>query len=223
MNRIQPPQMPAGVGRRVTNERRRGRLPRAAIGFTVKSGWAAAVLIEQSAVSIRVCDTARIELSDPADPDGRQPYHHGFGAAREAGAELNRLLRSVRRFGRRSVTTAIERYCTASSRLAGAGVVVGSTIDPAQIANDHIRIHALEGRLFRTIVEEAAQAAGLRCFTWRERDLFGLAAGAFGRSEDRLRQQIAQRPPEAVGPWRAEQKAAALAAWLVLATTLRRS
>jgi hypothetical protein len=196
---------------------------RAAVGVAVKSGWAAAVLVEQSAACIKVCDSVRIELSDPASPEGRQPYHQGFGTARQAGPKLVRLLRSVRRFGRRSVKIALDRYSTGRHRLAGAGVVVGSTIDPAQIANDHIRIHALEGRLFRTIVEDAAGRAGLRCFTWRERDLYGLAATALSRSADRLRAQLAERPRGASGPWRAEQKAAALAAWLVLAKTLRRS
>jgi hypothetical protein len=190
---------------------------RTAIGIVVKSGWAATVLVAPSAAFIRVCDSARIELSDPATPEGRQPYHHGFGTTRAAGPELTQLLRSVRRFGRRSVTTAIAQYSRAGHRLAGAGVVVGSTIDPSEIANDHIRIHALEGRLFRTIVEQAARRAGVRCCTWRERDLYGLAAKAFRRSEDRLREQLARRPPGVSGPWRAEQKAAALAAWLVLA------
>jgi hypothetical protein len=196
---------------------------RAALGIAVKSGWAAAVLVEQSAASIKVCDSVRIELSDPASSEGRQPYHQGFGTARQAGPKLVQLLGSVRRFGRRSVMIAIKRYSTGRDRLAGAGLVVGSTIDPEQIANDHIRIHALEGRLFRTIVENAVQRAGLRCYTWRERDLYKLAATALSRPEHRLRAQLAGRPPGASGPWRAEQKAAALAAWLVLAKTPRRN
>jgi len=192
---------------------------RAAIGIGVKSGWAAVVLVEQSAGSILVCDSSRIELSDPASPEGRQPFHRGFGTARAAGPQLTELLRSVRRFGRRSVTTALARYSTAGRSLAGAGIVVGSTIDPAQIANDHIRIHALEGRLFRTIVEQSAVSAGLRCCIWRERDLYALAARALSQPENRIRERLGRRPPGVSGPWRAEQKAAALAAWLILAET----
>jgi hypothetical protein len=192
---------------------------RAAVGITVKSGWAAAVLVVPTPESIRVCDSVRIALSDPALPEARQPYHHGFGTARATGPQLTRLVRSVRRFGGRSVAAVIARYSTAGHRWAGAGVVVGSTIDPAEIANDHIRIHALEGRLFRTIVEQAAIRAGLRCCTWRERDLYEVAARAFGRSKEQVRQQFARRPLDVSGPWRAEQKAAALAAWLMLAKT----
>ena len=65
----------------------------------------------------------------------------------------------------------------AGHRLAGAGVVVGSTIDPTRIANDHIRIHALEGQLFRSVVEDAAIRNKLRCSIWRERDLYAVATG----------------------------------------------
>jgi hypothetical protein len=196
---------------------RRAGAPRAAIGFTVKSGWAAAVLLAGSPASFRIVDSSRIDLSDPAVPESRQPYHEGFGTARAAGPELTRLLRSVRRFGERSVAGLIERYCEAGHRLAGAGVVVGSLIDPAQIANDHIRIHALEGQLFRGIVEEGAVRSRVPCAIWRERDLYASAAGVLDQSEQRLRARLAVRPPDVGGSWRAEQKAAALAAWLVLA------
>jgi hypothetical protein len=35
-----------------------------------------------------------------------------------------------------------------------AAFVVGSQIDPAEIANSHVRAHASEGRLFRSAVED---------------------------------------------------------------------
>jgi len=65
---------------------------RAAIGFTVKSGWASAVLLAGSAELPQIVDSRRIELSDPAIPESRQPYHAGFGTAREAGPELSVVL-----------------------------------------------------------------------------------------------------------------------------------
>jgi hypothetical protein len=39
--------------------------------------------------------------------------------------------------------------------LSEAGLVVGSDSDPAVIMNPHIRVHAAEGRLFRTVIEQA--------------------------------------------------------------------
>lgn len=197
--------------------------PRAAIGITVKSGWAAAVLLTGSPTSPHVADSSRIELCDPAIPESRQPYHEGFGTPRGSGPELARLLGSVRRFGREATTVLILRCRLSGHRLSGVGVVVGSTIDPARIANDHIRIHALEGQLFRSVVEDAAARNRLRCSTWRERDLYDVAAGVVNQSEPTLRDTLAALGRGSAGPWRAEQKLAALAAWLVLARKTRAS
>jgi hypothetical protein len=190
---------------------------RAAVGFAVKSGWAATVLLIGSPASPRLADSRRIDLSDPAIPESRQPYHAGFGTARSSGADLTRLVSSVRRFGRRSVSHVVATYATAERALTGAGLVVGSLIDPSRIANQHIRIHALEGQLFREVVEQTLAASGLPCSVWRERDLYGAAAEALCQPEPRIRSTVAALGRDIDGPWRAEQKTAAVAAWLVLA------
>jgi hypothetical protein len=188
---------------------------RAAVGFTVKSGWASAVLVSGSGTSPVVVETRRVELSDPAIPDARQPYHASFGTARDAGEELSRLVVSVKRFGRASVTRLIREY-QSGHHIGGVGVVVGSLIDPKTIANDHIRIHALEGQLFRNVVEDAAERRGVRCTLWRERDLLSAAMTALKRPENNLRDIVTALGRDIDGPWRAEHKAATLAAWLVL-------
>jgi hypothetical protein len=190
---------------------------RTAVGFTVKSGWASAVLIAGTATNPRVLESQRVDLSDPSIPESRQPYHAGFATARPNGPGLSRLIASVERFGGQSVTGLIRQYQTVEHELRGAGVVVGSLIDPTRIGNEHIRIHALEGRLFRGVVEDTIARHELACSVWRERDLYGFAARMFKRSEDELRGTVAALGRGIVGTWRAEQKAAALAAWLVLA------
>jgi hypothetical protein len=190
---------------------------RAAIGFTVKSGWASAVLLNGSPTVPRVMESTRVELSDPADPDSRQPYHAGFGTARKETQHLSQLVASVKRFGRRSVTELIRHYQTIAPGVRGAGVVVGSLIDPSRIANDHIRIHALEGQLFRTVVSDAVKQKRLSCSVWRERDLYELAARSLKFPEEKLREMLMTFGRGIAGGWRAEQKTAALAAWIVLA------
>ena len=189
----------------------------AAVGFVVKSGWACAVLLADSMPSPRVVDSRRIELSDPATPEARQPYHAAFGTARSSGPDLSRLIADVERFGRQSVTNVIRTYQADGPALRGAGVVVGSTADPERIPNQHIRIHALEGRLFRGVVEEAAAQNNVVCSIWRERDLYALGSGVLNQPEHTLRNTLTTLGNTVPGPWRAEQKAAALAAWLVLA------
>ena len=190
--------------------------PASAAGFTVKSGWASAVLLAGPLASPRVLDSRRVELCDPTVPEARQPYHAGFGTARDSGAELTRLVSGVKQFGGEAVATLIRGYQTEHG-VKGAGVVVGSLIDPAQIANDHIRIHALEGQLFRGIIEDAAARRELACAIWRERDLYELASGVLKQSEPALRAAVAALGRNVEGPWRAEQKCASLAAWIVLA------
>jgi hypothetical protein len=183
----------------------------------VKSGWTAAVLVIGPSTGPRVVDSQSIDLSDPAIPESRQPYHAGFGTARAAGARLSTLVASVERFGQRSVARLLSRYEAAGYDVRGVGVVVGSLIDPAQIANDHIRIHAREGQLFRGVVEKAAGRNGMPCSIWRERDLSGAAQAALERTEQELRDAIAALGYGVDGRWRSEQKRAALAGWLVLA------
>jgi len=110
----------------------------------------------------------------------------------------------------------IRDYGAAGHNIAGTGIVVGSLIDPERITNAHIRIHALEGQLFRRVVEDAAIRSGLACLIWRDRDLYARAAEILKQPERQLRARLAVLGRSIVGPWRAEQKAAALAAWLVL-------
>jgi hypothetical protein len=184
------------------------------------------VLVAGSAASPVVLRSERVELSDPQIPESRQPYHAGFGTARAAGERLTKLVASVERFGGRSVSHLMAGYRADGFDLLGAGLVVGSLIDPAQIANDHIRIHALEGRLFRGVVERAADRDGVPCSIWRERDLFSVAALALNRSEQEMGATLRALGRDVSGSWRAEQKRATLAAWLVLgdrSSTKRRS
>ena len=199
------------------------RSARAALGVTVKSGWACAVLVIRSDAGLRVADSRRVELSDPAVADSRQPYHAGFATARASGPVLSKLIAAVRRYGRQSVGTLIRHYRADGHSLKGAGIVVGSLIDPSRIANDHIRIHALEGQLFRGVVEDAAARHRLPHVLWRERDLYPQAVTTLKQPETAVRAAIAGLGRDVEGPWRAEQKAAALAAWMVLATVGRRS
>ena len=194
----------------------RAKAPVAALGFTVKSGWTSAVLVAGPVGEPRLVDSRRVEISDPGVPESRQPYHEGFGTARGKTAVLARLVASVERFGAESVGAFIAAH-EASYALRGAGLVVGSVIDPDTIANDHIRIHALEGRLFREVVRTAASARGVDCVVWRERDLYAAAAALFLQQEAALKGRVTAMGQQVEGPWRAEHKAAAMAALMILA------
>src|SRR6478609_283757 len=177
-----------------------------ALGFTIKSGWACAIILDGSGKTPQVVTSRRLELSDPADAHGRQPYHAGTGTARKPGPQLEKLIASVEQFGRRAVDAFIREHEKAGRQFAGAGIVVGSLIDPRQIANDHIRIHALEGQLFRGIVKTATDRRRVASSIWRERDIYEFAADRLKRSESAVRETVAGFRRSVEGPWRAEHK-----------------
>ncbi len=189
----------------------------AALGFRVKSGWATAVLLVGPRSAPRVADRCIAELSDPAVPEARQPFHAGLGRHEARGARaVARLVRSVERFAHRSVARLIADYRAAGHRLRGVGIVVGSTVDPATIGNEHIRAHAEEGRLFRTVIETAARKCRLRPRVTVEKELYAVAATALRVVVPRLNARVAALGEAVEGSWRSEDKAAALAAWMVL-------
>ena len=197
--------------------RTRGTVVRAALGCRVKSGWATAVLVEGPARSPRVVDRRVIELSDAHVPRSRQPYHAVRDAPYSEAAQLERYLRRlVERVTKRSLLALLAEYRRQGRRVRRVALVVGSLIDPARIGNDHIRAHALEGQLFRTALERAARAARLPCATLVERALYETAATRLKRSPGALRRAVTHLGGARGGPWRADEKAATLAAWLAL-------
>jgi hypothetical protein len=189
-----------------------------ALGFRVKSGWAIAVLLAGPARSPRVADTRVVQLGDPADPKARQPYHGGTGKEERDAAKIARRVAAVERYAGKSLAALIAEYRAAGHRPRGVGIVAGSDGDPARIANPHIRAHASEGKLFRTVIEDGARQAKLPCLLVVERALHDTAAKALGRKVPDLKRAVTALGDSLDGSWRAEHKAAALAAWMVLSS-----
>src|SRR5436309_15717253 len=108
-------------------------------------------------------------------------------------------------------------YRERGHRILGTGIVVGSNVDPATIRNDHIRAHAEEGRLFRVVIEDAAARLGLESAVTVEKQLLAKASARLRRTESRVKEEVTALGRGIGGPWRAEEKAAAMAAWVLLA------
>ncbi len=182
------------------------------------------VLLEGPARAPRVVDHRAIELSDATVPTSRQPYHAVLRAKPGEAAQLERRLRRlVERVTRRSLTALLREYRRQGRLVRGVALVVGSVIDPTTIANDHIRAHALEGQLFRTALERAARTGKLPCTTHVERALYDTAAARLRRPAWELKRAVTELGSEVTGPWRGEEKLAALAAWLLLGRSGRAS
>ena len=111
----------------------------------------------------------------------------------------------MKSYGRKSVSSLIREH-QKTANIKAAGVVVGSLIDPTTIGNDHIRIHAMEGKLFREVLIDGAEHSGVKCSVWRERDLYGVAAKQLKTAETVLRKKLTALGEGAPDGWRAEHK-----------------
>jgi hypothetical protein len=183
------------------------------LGFRVKSGWAAAVLIAQSRNGPAVSDSRVVELADPTVAHARQPYHAALGTAQTDTAKVTRLVRGIEQFSRRQIA-ALLKELGAGQRVRRAAVVVASLTDPASIANQHMRAHASEGRLFRTVLVDGLEKCGVTVRVVLEREVYELLGKALRRAPPEMKARVAALG-QGVGRWRAEQKVAAAAAWLI--------
>ena len=191
----------------------------AGLGFRVKSGWAAVALLSNTARSPQLSEIGRIELCDPRLPETRQPYHAAMGKLETDSTRLNQRERIVLSISQRSLTGLLKEYRQKGFRIRRAALVVGSQINPADIANPHIRAHALEGRLFRSAVEQTLRDLEIRTDVLLERDVYPSVAARLKQSSGDVKrtiQDLGQSAPAKGRPWRAEQKLAALAALFAL-------
>lgn len=189
------------------------RAPNCTLGFRVKSGWAAVVLVSGPKSAPQLLDSRIIDLSDPAVPESRQPYHAGFGTAQSDTSKVDRLVRGIERFSQQALARLLGEW-RAGRTVRAAGVVVPSLTDPATIASPHMRAHASEGRLFRTVVIDGLEQCGVGVRVILERDVYALLGKALRRPATRVKAQVTALG-DAAGRWRAEQKVAAAAAWLI--------
>ena len=187
------------------------------LGFRVKSSWAVAVLLAGPRNAPRLVRCQTLLLSDPGIPQSKQPYHAVLGLPEKERKSLLRKLRKVVADALKKSLHELQRQATADGyRVAGAGLVVGSLVDPATLHNEHIRAHALEGQLFRTVLEEALGERGISAKVFLEKGAYLAASEVLGKSAAAAKRWIRGLGDFQEGSWRAEEKLAALAAWVAL-------
>jgi len=190
-----------------------------ALGFRVKSGWAAAAVVSGPASSPTLLRTRHLDLCDPTVPESRQPFHavdEAQGELELDGDRIKKRLEVVRRVTAQSIGKLLSECLANAWAPHCAGIVTGSLIDPSTIRSPHIRAHAMEGRLFRTVLEDELRAHHLACVVLPEKTAFKAAIDAIPSGEDALKRTLANLGRHAEGPWRAEEKLAVLAAWVAI-------
>jgi hypothetical protein len=191
--------------------------PIACIGLRAKTARAIVVAIAASGDSPHAVTRAEVKLNTNGKRDLYQPFHEVMHLP------WDEAILAVRDAERAIETIATHRLKSLVSELRNRGFEVGSVAivgaperNLKAIGSPHIRAHAAEGVLFRHVWQVAAQAVGAHAEAFPEKDIETLAAARLRLSVQALRARLAEFGETLGRPWRADEKAAAMAAWVAL-------
>ena len=188
-----------------------------AVAFTVQAGRAVVVILRGSRRAPSIVLRQEIHLADPWVRESMHPYHQELGDRAVEGAR-------ARRRGCTAASTAAQRAVRSLVRdmrahgldPTGAAIVVASLTEPARIAGAHARAHAEEVALYRKAVECALDACGVRGATFLGENVRSAAVPTLRLSGQQVDAMLKAFSHQVGTPWRAQEKHAALAAWLSL-------
>jgi hypothetical protein len=191
------------------------------LGIAPHSGWAAAVLLAGAPAEPRVILRERLELTEARLAGSKQPYHalEGLTLA-QAQRQLARFGTSASGLAEGALRALLGRARAAGVEPHGAGILDcagrgGATL--AAILASHALIHTADGNHFRAALAQACQGLGLRVARIPQRGLTERAARVLRRSPEQLAATVKELGRDMGSPWGADQKDAALLAWLLLA------
>ena len=187
------------------------------IGLRAKTARAIAVVLGGSSDSPRVLTKLEIRLADPKIPATAQPYHEVMDLPwEESQKAVRKSAAAIEAIARKALAHLIKELKSEGFKVSCAGIVGAKDRDLARIGNYHIRAHAAEGVLFRRVLDLAADANGLRRRTFPDREFDELVQTELGAKSAVLKRRLNELGRSLPAPWRADEKQAATAAWLVL-------
>ena len=169
----------------------------------------------------QVLARSRVEMADPRLPGSKQPYHEVEELAlEEAERRLARLRASAGTMAHEAIRALIDDLGKRDSRPRAAGILDSSGRKGdslAAVLASHALIHTADGDHFREALAEGCRRCGLAVVRVRQRDLVDRAAATLRQSPARLAATVQTIGKPLHAPWGADQKSAALLAWLLLA------
>ena len=190
----------------------------AAIGLRARTGHAIAIVLAGNAASPQAVARAEIVLAAATTPSLYQPYHEVMDLPWErAVTSVRKAERALEAAAVKGLTALVSELQSRALDATAVGIVGAPERNLAAIGSPHIRAHAAEGVLFRRVLQVGAAASELACTAFPERDFESFAASRLGLSVAAVRARLAEFGQGIGRPWRADEKAAAMAAWIVLA------
>lgn len=194
---------------------------RAALGFRMHSGWGTLVAVANEG-ALEVVERKRIIVADAKLPGSKQPYHYaenlGLKKAQEYIVRCSSASDQLASAGIREILLRLEEN---KYRVDGSAILMasGRTLPSLEkILASHPLIHTAEGEFFRMAVFRACEQAGLRVTPLPERELEERARKTFGAKANQIREHIWSLGKRLGPPWTQDEKNAALAASLILAS-----
>jgi hypothetical protein len=179
----------------------------ASIGFRAKTARAIAIALAAEASEPAYIARWEIALVDPTSPATAQPHHEVMELPwTEAQSAVRPLECCIEEVATKRLHAMLNELGQKGYRVDGIGIVGSADRNLARIGNSHIRAHAAEGILFRHVLEVSSAAHNIRWRSFPDKTIqlenMKTTLDSIGRAAGR--------------PWRADERAAATAAWLVL-------
>lgn len=191
----------------------------ATIGLRAKTGRAIAVVLAGPPTGLHVIKRFEFSVVDPAAPETFQPYHEVLDLPWEqAQKRVQKMAGKIERVATKALRTLISELASEGFNVSAVGVVGAGERNLEKIGSTHIRAHAAEGVLFRQVLEAAAETNNLPNRRFDERSIEQTAETELKIPVAKIKAQLLEMGREAGSPWRADEKAAATAAWIVLAS-----
>jgi hypothetical protein len=194
--------------------------PRAGIGFREHTGWAAMVVVGGPVATPTVLVRRRVELFRDDLPGA--VFHAAAGLeSRDARDLVARVKRAARSAAAREMGAVVAELRKSRYEVVAAGIPVGGETlrsPVAEILASHAKVHAAEGELYREALAHGADRRGIPVVEFGRRELVDRATVALGVSRAELTATLADLGRTVGAPWRSDQKDAATAALLALAT-----
>ncbi len=192
-------------------------MKKAAIGFRAKTAKAIAVALTMDDGLPAYLARWEVGLHDPKLPATGQPHHEvmelPWTAAQAAARPLERRIEEI---AIQMLSGLLGNLQSRGFDVDGIGVVGSPDRKLDRIGNPHIRAHAAEGILFRRVLEVAAMEHKLQWRSFSDRNLEELTFPQLRKTPGEINQTLAAIGRAAGRPWRADERAAALAAWVVM-------
>jgi hypothetical protein len=189
----------------------------AVIGLRTKTGRAIAIVLGGPVAAPQGIYRAELKMASPQVPATYQPYHEVMELPWDQAEEAVRdAVVAIEAAASDALAGLVRDVRDKGFKVAGVAIVGAPARRLESIGNPHIRAHAAEGVVYRHALETAAAANDLEASAFVEKGLLESVQAALGLSENVVRSNLARVGEELGRPWRADEKLAAMAAWVVL-------